>query len=529
MTSGQLLVVLACAAAILVAVAGLRRFDVPPPVVLVVGGLVIGFLPFVPDASLNPHVVLLGLLPLLVYEAAIAASPTAMLRNARSIGVLAVALVAVTAVAVAAVAHWLAGLSWPMAFVLGTAVGATDAAAATSIARGVGMPRRLRTTLEGEALFNDATALVLYGTAVTAATTGAFSVAHTVGEIVYAAVVGAAIGLAVGFVARRLRNRLDDSTLAIAGSILVAYAAYLPAEAIHASGVLAAVSAGLYLGWHSSSGAFSAGTRLQSEAFWHTLVFLVDAALFVLVGLSFHTFTAAATGPVGTLALTAAAVVATVMLLRLAWMWAFDWLLRSRAARGAGDREGDRRERLVLGWAGMRGAITLAALLAVPTATAAGEPLAGRDDVIYLGFAVIIATLLAQGLTLAPLVRRLHLSEHPAVAETERRARLELARATLRHLDRVSVSGGVDRRITAGLRAQYRARISHLEGTSRDRRRGVVAAPAVELALRDDITALQRRTLRRLRDEGAIGISTARALQRELDLQEAAMAARGRP
>src|SRR5947208_3411392 len=208
-SSGQLLTVLCVAAATLLAVAVLRRAGIPAPVVLVVAGLIIGFLPFVPDVSLQPEVVLLGLLPLLVFDAAVTASPTAFFRHARSIGVLAVLLVAATAAVVAAIAHWAGHLSWPMAFVLGTAVGPTDVAAAT---------------------------------------------------------------------------------------------------------------AGLYLGWHSSGGAFSARSRLQSGAFWATLVFLVNAALFVLVGLSFHAFSTQARGPVGRLALTGAAVVAAVIVLRLAWM-----------------------------------------------------------------------------------------------------------------------------------------------------------------------------------------------------------------
>ena len=346
--------------------------------VLVVAGLIIGFLPFVPDVSLQPEVVLLGLLPLLVYDAAVTASPTAFFRHARSIGVLAVLLVAATAVVVAAIAHWVGHLSWPMAFVLGTAVGPTDASAATSIASRIGLPRHLVSILEGEALFNDATALVLYGAAVADATTGHISLLHTAGTIVYSAVAGAAIGLAVGFAGRWLRNRIDDPPIEIAGSILLAYAAYLPAEAIHASGVLAAVTAGLYLGWHSSGGAFSARSRLQSGAFWATLVFLVNAALFVLVGLSFHTFTTQARGPVGRLALTGAAVVAAVIVLRLAWMEGSGWFARLGRRRRAALGAHGWRERLVLGWAGMRGAITLAALLAVPVADRRGAS-AGRS------------------------------------------------------------------------------------------------------------------------------------------------------
>jgi Na+/H+ antiporter len=528
MHSGQLLVVLAVSAVTLGAVAAFRRLGVPAPVVLVVAGLVIGFVPFVPEASIPPQVVLLGLLPLLVYDAAVTSSPTAIVRNAGSIGVLAVALVAATALAVAAVAHIVGGLSWPIAFVLGTAVGPTDAAAATSIARRIGLPRQLIAKLEGEALFNDATALVLYAAAVSAATTGHFSAAHTAGTVVFSIAAGVAIGLAVGLIGRVLRNRIDDPPVEIAGSIMLAYAAYLPAEAIGASGVLAAVCAGLYLGWHSASGAFSPTSRLQSAAFWQTLVFLVNAALFVFVGLSFHSFTAQARGPIGRLALAAASVVATVVVLRLAWMWAFGPLIRPRRGAPASGEEAAWRERLILGWSGMRGAITMAALLAVPTATAAGQPLRGRDDVIYLGFAVILATLLAQGMTLPVLVRRLGPREHPSVAQAEHRGRVELVTASLRHLDRVSATGDRPEELTDALRAQYLARMRHLDAAG-DGEDGagadLGATAAAELELRRELTAVQRRRLGELLDGGRIGVTTLRLLQHELDLAEAGMAA----
>jgi Na+/H+ antiporter len=526
-SSGQLLIILGVAAVTLVAVAVLRRAGIPAPVVLVVAGLIIGFLPFVPDVSLEPDVVLLGLLPLLVYDAAVTSSPTAFFRNARSIGVLAVPLVVATACGVAAAAHWIGHLSWPMAFVLGTAVGPTDAAAATSIARRLGLPGRLVTILEGESLFNDATALVLYAAAVAAATTGHFSAIRTAGSIVYSVVAGGAIGLAVGLAGRWLRNRIDDPPIEIAGSMLLAYAAYLPAEAIHASGVLAAVSAGLYLGWHSSGGAFSARSRLQSGAFWQTLVFLLNAVLFVLVGLSFHTFTAQARGPIGRLALTGIAVVSIVIVVRMAWMWAFGWLIRpSRRDRVVTGQSGWR-ERLILGWAGMRGAITLAALLAVPVVTRAGRPLAGRDDIIYLGFAVIIVTLVAQGMTLPALVRRLRLSEHPSVADAERRGRLELTRAVLDYLGAACVAGELPEELTDGLRAQYLARLYRLETMAgQEGLEDEVAATAqADLALRRDLIAIQRNTLSMLRRQGRIGTTTLRIIEHDLDLEEARLSA----
>ena len=452
-TSAQLLIVLGVAVVTLVAVAFLRQAGIPAPVVLVVAGLVIGFLPFVPDVSLEPDVVLLGLLPLLVFDAAVTSSPTGFYRDARSIGALAVLLVVATAFAVAAVAHWVGHLGWPISFVLGTAVGPTDAAAATAVARRVGLPRRLLTILEGEALFNDATALVLYAAAVTAATTGQFSVAHTVGSIAYSVVAGAGIGLAVGIAGRWLRDRVDDPPIEIAGSILLAYVAYLPAEEAHASGVLAAVTAGLYLGWHSSGGAFSARSRLVSNAFWETLVFLVNAALFTLVGLEFHTFRAQARGPLGRLVLASVVVVLTVVVLRLVWLWASGWLAGVWHTTRTGHRHGAWRERFVLGWAGMRGAITLAALLAVPKTTNTGAVLAGRNDIIYLGFAVIMATLVGQGMTLPWIVGRLRLPESPSVAEAERRARIELVKVAVDRIGIACKNGELPEEIADGLRA----------------------------------------------------------------------------
>ncbi|MFL5861477.1 MAG: Na+/H+ antiporter [Solirubrobacteraceae bacterium] len=526
MASGQLIVILAVAAVALVAVATLRRVGVPTAAVLVVAGLVIGFLPFVPDASLQPHVVLLGLLPLLVFDAAATSSATAFVRNARSIGLLAVGLVVATALGVAAVAHWVGHLPWAMAFVLGTAVGPTDAAAATSIARRLGLPRRLLTILEGEALFNDGAALVLYTAAVTAATSGHFSAPSALGSVVYASVAGTAIGVAVGVVGRALRNRIDDAPIEIAGSMLMAYAAYLPAEALHASGVLAAVSAGLYLGWHSGGSAFSARSRLQSKAFWETLVFLINAALFVTVGLSFHTFTAQARGPVGRLVITGIAVVVAVIIIRLTWMeatgWLTRWLRRSLPPHeeDVPDQAGWR-QRLIIGWAGMRGAITLAVLLAVPLTTDAGRPLVGRDDIIYLGFGVIIVTLVGQGMTLPLLVRRLGLSEHPSVAEAERQGRLALTQSVLDRLQDAG-DGRVAPELLDGLRAQYQARRQRLEwGDDAEVTEEAVQDASAERALRRELIAAQRETLARLRRAGRIGISTARALEHDLDLEDA--------
>lgn len=502
------------AGATLAAAAVFRKVGVPTPVVLVVAGLVLGFLPFVPNVSLNPNVVLLGLLPLLVYQAAFSSSPRAFYRDAMPIGLLAVGLVAITAGVVALLARVVGHLPWPMCFILGTAVGPTDAVAATSIARRLGLPRRLSSLLEGEALFNDGTALVLYASAVAAATTGHFDAGATVGRILYASVVGLAIGLAVGVVGRVVRRWLDDPPIEILVSLLIAYAAYIPAQAAGASGVLGAVAAGLYLGWHSS-GAVSAQTRLQSSAFWEILVFLVNAALFILVGTSFHAFTATARLPVARLVATAAAVVGAVLALRMLWMFAMGWVarpIRRLAERRAGWREG-----LVLGWSGMRGAVTLAAALAIPTAAASGTPLIGRDEVIVVAFAVILVTLVGQGLTLPLLVRRLGITEHPSLMEAERQARAELVRTALRRLREVSEEEEQRDEVVEPLRAHYQARLRRLEMPEDS---DPEAGPLDDLALRQELLGVQRSALLDLRRRRKVGFSAMRAIERDLDLEE---------
>jgi len=515
----QLLIILAAAIITLAAASVLSRFGIPIPVVLVVAGLIVGFLPFVPDVSLEPHVVLLGLLPLLVFETAATSSPRAFARNAGPIGMLAIVLVGGTAAVVATAAHFVAHLTWPMAWVLGTAVGPTDVVAATSIGSRLGLPRRLLTILEGEALFNDASALVLYGAAVAAITTGQFSPLHAAGKIVYSSVVGVAIGLAAGVASHVSTRWLRDPSLEVLASLLTAYAAFLPAQAAGASGVLAAVTAGLFLGWQSS-GSVSAQSRLRSSVFWSMLIFLVNGVLFILVGLSFHTFTTQARGSVGRLLAGLVAVAAAVVVVRLVVVFGTGWFLRPQ---GHGDHDhAGWRERVVLGWGGMRGALTLAAALAVPRLDNHGLPLVGRVDMIYLAFGVIGVTLLGQGMTLPLVVRALGLREAESVAELERQARLELARAALRRLDELTEDRDLPETLTEPLRAQFVARARQLQLHAGDTDDST--QPPEELrafgALRRELVAEQRRVLLQLRRLRQIVSTTLHAIERDLDLEE---------
>ena len=486
--------------------------------ILVVVGVVIGFLPVFPDATLNPRLALDAFLPPLVFYSAYWTSPRSIADDGLRIGLLSVGLVGFTAGTVAVVAHSVSGLSWPMSFVLGTAVGPTDATAATGIAAKLNLPQRLTTLLQGESMFNDATALVFYAAAVTAATTGHFSLGGTVSSLGYATLVGAVIGFAVGLVGDQMRRRIDDAPMEIVLSVLVAYGAYLPAEHIRASGVLASVTAGLYLGWNQPA-SLSATTRLQSRGFWDTVEFLLNAALFVLLGLSLHAFTSTARGSVGRLVVTGLLVVIAVVAVRLIWASAMS--IASRRLRQQTDARRHRAKHALIGWSGTRGGMTLAAVLAVPETSISGLPLAGRNDVIYLAFAVIFATLIGQGLTLPLLAKRLR----PVIGSNnmdERRAAradvLQTARKFLACLDEAST---LPTEVIEAVRHSYDSRFRHLQLTYP--RASDEFDISAELSLRRELIATQRLRLAELRAAGGVGSTTFRAIQHELDLDEASL------
>ena len=274
--------------ALFVSVAGLnvlaRRLDIPYPIPLVLGGLVLGLVPGVPDIELDPDLVLLIFLPPLLYAAAFFADLRALRSDARSISLISIGLVLATTGVVAVIGHEVIDLPWAMAFALGAIVSPTDPVAATTIMRRLGAPRRIVNVIEGESLVNDATALVTYRIAVAAAVGASFSAADVGLEFVGAVVGGVAIGLAVGYVVAEIRRRLDDTPTELTISLMTGYAAFLPADELGLSGVLAAVTAGIYLGWRSPEIA-SPQTRLQGFALWEMLVFLLNATLFILIGM----------------------------------------------------------------------------------------------------------------------------------------------------------------------------------------------------------------------------------------------------
>jgi Na+/H+ antiporter len=315
------LVLVSLLVAVAVLGAAARAVNIPYPIVLVVGGLAMGFLPGLPDVELEPELVLVIFLPPLLYSAAFFSNLHDLKRNLRPISLLAIGLVLATMCAVAVVAHALVdGLPWGAAFALGAIVAPTDPVAATAVARRLAVPRGLVSVIEGESLVNDATALVCYRVAVAAAVGGSFSLLDASVEFVYGAAAGIAIGLAVGWVISEIRRRIDDVPVEVTISLLSGYAAYVPAEAIDASGVLAAVTVGIVLGWRAPE-ISTATMRLTGFAVWEILVFLLNALLFVLIGLQLPLILDGLAGePAGTLLLQAAVVSLTVILTRIVWI-----------------------------------------------------------------------------------------------------------------------------------------------------------------------------------------------------------------
>ena len=387
-----LLALLAVAAA---AVWLARALHIPYPFLLVLAGIGVGYLPGVSEIEVEPDVIFLVFLPPLLHAAGWLSSPRHLRTYATGVTLLAGVLVLLTTGAVAVVAHAvIPGLSWGAAFVLGAIVSATDTVAATAVFRRLGVPERVVALVEGESLVNDGTALVLDRTAVPAAVAGAFSLGDAAYDLLLVGTGGAAVGLAIGWLVRPLRNRVDDDLIEITVTLLTAYLAFIGAEELGVSGVLAAVVSGLYLGARASQD-FSAGTRLKAYSFWEVLVFLLESVLFILIGLQFESVLEALQDrSAGELIGWAAAVTGTVIGVRILWVM---------LVPGLGPYS--RRERAVVAWSGMRGAIALAAALALPL------DVPQRETLLFVTLAVIAVTLGLQGLTLPLLIRRLGVEE----------------------------------------------------------------------------------------------------------------------
>jgi Na+/H+ antiporter len=515
-------------AALFVSAAGLNALSnwigVPYPIPLVLGGLVLGLIPGIPDIQLDPDLVLLVFLPPLLYSSAFFFDLRALRADARVISLNAIGLVLATTGAVAWIGHALLDLPWAMAFALGAIVSPTDPAAATAIMRRVGAPRRMVNILEGESLFNDATALVAFKVALAAAVGENVSAGHTIVEFFVEAGGGLAIGIAVGFVIGEIRRRVSDINTELTISLFSAYGAFIPAQQLGASGVLAAVACGVYLGFRAPEIA-SPESRMQSDGLWSVLTFLLNAALFILIGLQLPTIVDGLEGlPAGRVVGYAAAVCGVVIGVRYLWNFAMTGVIRtldrrpSQRARRAGWRV-----RIVGGWAGMRGAVSLAAALSLPLETDAGAPLPGRELIQFITFALILVTVVGQGLTLPWLIRRLGAVEDGSEEEHEEvRARLVIARAALDRVDELETEDWTLDPTIARVRRMYehRQRRFKIRAGKIEDEDGLEDSSQRYQRMMHEIYAAQRRALVGLRNDSAISSEVMRRVERELDLEE---------
>jgi monovalent cation/hydrogen antiporter len=507
--------------AVLVLMAVARRLLMPYPIFLVIGGLLLSVVPGVPAVRLGPDIVFLIFLPPILWSAAYFTSLRDFQANLRPIALLAVGLVLATTAAVAAVAHALVpGLGWPGAFVLGAIVSPPDAVAATAVARRLRIPHRVVTILEGESLVNDAAALVLYRAAVVATVTGTFAPWETLWQFVVAAAVGVALGLLVGLLTRAALRHAEDSLVETAITLLAPYAAWILAERLHASAVLACVAGGVYLRQGFST-LVAPQTRIQARAVWELLVFVLNGVIFVLIGLQLRAIrdTGLAVSP-ASLVVHGAVISAVAIGVRLLWvpLAAVIPRLLSPALR--------RRDPLppwptlfVLAWTGMRGVVSLAAALGLPLTTASGAPFPYRDEIVVLTFEVILATLVLQGLSLTPLVRRLRLGDDTRLEEEETVAREHAARAALGRLDELAQAPQAAREEIGRMRTLYTQRVRRASSIDPGAGAESARAQAVRRRLRHEALSAERRALVALRDQGVISDDVLHRLEQELDIE----------
>jgi CPA1 family monovalent cation:H+ antiporter len=520
--------------ALLVVIAALasfaQRLRIPYPILLVLAGLLLALIPAGPRVRLDPDLVFLLFVPPLVYIAAFDTSIRDVRALLRPILSLAVGLVLATTAAVALLVHLLLpDLGWPMAFVLGAIVSPSDAVAATAIFRGLGVPRRLVTLLEAESLFNDATALVIYRAGLVAMATAAFSPGEAVLRFLAVSIGGVLVGLVVGKGIAWLRHRLHEWSVEITLSLLTPFAAYLPAERLGLSGILATVTAGLSLGWWAPY-IMESETRIRGRAVWEMVVFVLNGLIFILIGLQLSAILPAMSErSLRSLASLGLLLSLTVILVRLGWVFGYAyvprWIVRSR--RG-GESPWRWTEVFVVGWAGMRGVVSLATVLALPLETP------GRDLLIFLTFYVILATLVGQGLSLPWLIRALGVVEDGGAAKhQELHARLAAAEAATARIEELAREWPDHLPLIDTLRAQYSHRSSHLGEHTHDEAHEeqlvMDEAAARELfdhrKIRRAVIDAERAAVLDLRQRGEIDDETWRRIERDLDFEELRMEA----
>jgi CPA1 family monovalent cation:H+ antiporter len=502
-----------------------RRIGLPYPVLLVLSGLFLSLVPFLPHVGFDPDLALLVFLPPLLYPAALFTSWRDFRRNLRSIALLGFGLVLTTTISVACVAHaMIPGLPWAAALILGAIVSPPDAVAATAVLQRMKIPRRIVAVLEGESLVNDSIALVVYRFGIAAVVTGSFSLPAAVLKLPVVGLGGVLVGWIVAVVVHWLQRRLDDPPVQITIALLTPFMAYLPAEQLGLSGVLAVVTSGLYIGWRSPL-MITARTRLEAFSFWRMVVFLLNGIIFILIGLQLPAVVSGlGTGSWGAVLLYAAAVSITVVLTRILCIFPAAYLphLLSKRVR-AREPFPNWRHVAIVAWAGMRGVVSLAAALALPLNTASGAPFPGRNEIIFLSFCVILVTLVFQGLTLPLLIRALHIEDDGESHREERIARKKANEAALSYVETLVDKTGHHAARIARLRDEYRDRLAQLEyceELTAEPDPAQLPASHFNHLVREALQ-VERRKLVELRNQHHINDETLRVLQRDIDLAEA--------
>jgi monovalent cation/hydrogen antiporter len=506
-----------------------RRTNVAPAILLLLTGIVLAFVPGMPSIELPPELVLLVVLPPLIYSASVAMSWREFKANLRPIVLLAVGCVIFTAFAVAAATHYLIGLPWTVGFLLGAIVAPPDVVAPLAIARKLGMPRRILVVLEGEGLANDATALILYRFAVAAIMTGMFSLPKATGTFAAIVVSELLFGAAVGWLSLRMRHRARDPQVEITLSLITPYLAFWIPHHFGGSGVIATVACGLYMSWNGPL-LISSATRLQGIFFWDLVIYLIEGFLFLLTGFQMRAlYEKSKAFPLDEILIATALVAVIVIVARFAWVYPATYLPRLINKRlRERDPSPSWRTVFVIAFTGVRGAVSLAAALALPFALPNGEAFPYRDLILFVSFGVIFITLVGLGSTLPPVVRWLGVTqagreEHIAEHESEIAARREALDAALKSLDAITNDRELTDEVVKLLRARHESRTNQLPDSFNP---DVQDASAAGTELTRELIGSERKFIHALLRDGKITDETRRRIERDLDLEEASLSNR---
>jgi Na+/H+ antiporter len=501
-----------------------HKLKVPYPIVLVLAGLAISFVPHMPRIPLEPSLVFLIFLPPLLYSSAWSTSWREFRRNLGVIGLLAFGLVGFTVWGVAEFSdRFITALDWKAGFLLGAVVSTTDAIAATSIARSVGLPRRIVDILEGESLVNDATGLLALEIGLSIIVRGQTpTVAEDLTRLLYLVLGGIGIGLVIGIAVSWIEKFIDDGPVELVVSVVVPYAAYLAGEEIRASGVLAVVACGLYVSRQSAT-FFSPSVRIQVDGAWNALTFVLNGIVFVLIGLQLPYVMAAIHGQYGLSTLLEYGAIFSVVLIALRMVWVYPAVRIAGLAKWK-KREEDplnSREIFVIGWTGMRGVLALAAAISVPETLANGQPFGPRNLIVFLAFCVILVTLVLQGLSLPSLIRALGLAGEKGMEPEERYARKMALKEALEFLnEKRAESSGEFLHAYDDLIDKYEHRLADIDEKAALQGGSTKKIYQQMQALAGEAVRAERRTIIRLRDEGLISDDVLRTMEREMDLEE---------